>query len=168
MHIAGFARFLALTAVVASGLACVPAALAQDAPPAGTPPTAIPPAAATPPGVATLSAAPAPKVVHLNGASALAKLAKTNPDHAARAERILAAATELCKPGPETVNYASFQADDIRCDGAILRTSNPAKREISFKLDDTRYLALVTVTDPAPRLLRVPDPEQRYRGAPSR
>ena len=86
-----------------------------------------------------------PRVVYLTGAAALTDLAKTNPNHAARAERILAAASELCKPGPETVNYASFQASDIRCDGAILRTSNPAKREIAFTLDDTRYLALVTV-----------------------
>jgi hypothetical protein len=86
-----------------------------------------------------------PRVVYLTGAAALANLAKTNPNHAARAERILAAASELCKPGPETINYASFQASDIRCDGAILRTSNPAKREIAFTLDETRYLALVTV-----------------------
>ena len=168
MRIATLARFVALAAVVASGLASVTTALAEDTPPAAVPPAATPPPGATPPGVDALPAAPTPKVVHLSGASALAKLAKTNPDHAARAQRILAAATELCKPGPETVNYASFQADDIHCDGAILRTSNPAKREISFTLDDTRYLALVTVNDPAPRVLRVPDPEQRYRGAPSR
>ncbi len=103
-------------------------------------------------GTAALAddSAPAPAkasqvVVYLNGASALANLAKTNPNHAARAERILAAASELCKPGPEQINFASFQASDIRCDGAILRTSNPAKREIAFTLDETRYLALVTV-----------------------
>ena len=91
------------------------------------------------------AASKAPVVVYLNGASALADLAKTNPKHAARAERILASASELCKPGPETIDYASFQASDIHCDGAILRTSLPAKRQIAFTLDDTRYLALVTV-----------------------
>src|SRR5262245_13940362 len=58
-----------------------------------------------------------PHVIYLNGASALAELAKTNPNHAARAERILAAASELCKPGPETVSFASFEASDIRCNG---------------------------------------------------
>ncbi len=100
----------------------------------------------------------APKVVHLDSAAALAQLARANPNHAARAERIIAAAAELCKPGPETVNFASFQADDIACDGALLRTSNPPKREISFRLDDTRYLALVTVADIAPRAIRVPLP----------
>jgi hypothetical protein len=91
------------------------------------------------------SASKPPVVVYLNGTPALANLAKTNPNHAARAERILAAASELCKPGPETIDYASFQASDIRCDGAILRTSLPPKREIAFTLDDIRYLALVTV-----------------------
>ena len=97
-------------------------------------------------------------MVHLDGAASLAQLARANPNHAARAERIIAAAAELCKPGPETVNFASFQADDIACNGAILRTSNPPKREISFRLDDTRYLALVTVTDLEPRAVRVPLP----------
>ena len=91
------------------------------------------------------AASQAPRVVYLNSASALDSLAKTNPNHAARAERILAAASELCQPGPAEVNFARFQASDIHCDGAILRTSYPAKREIAFTLDDTRYLALVTV-----------------------
>src|SRR5262245_50989727 len=101
----------------------VSSALADEAPPAPKP----------------------PQVVYLNGAAALANLAKTNPNHAARAERILAAAGELCKPGPESINYASFQASDIRCQGEMLRTSLPAKRQIAFTLDETRYLAMVTV-----------------------
>jgi hypothetical protein len=95
----------------------------------------------------------APKVVHLDGAASLAQLAKANPNHAARAERIIAAAPELCKPGPEAVTFARFQADRIECDGAFLRTSYPAKQEISFTLDDTRYIALVAVADGAPRVI---------------
>ena len=64
---------------------------------------------------------------------------------------------ELCKPGPDKVDYASFQADNIRCEGAILRTSNPPKREIGFTLDETRYVALVTVpVDGTIRLLDAP------------
>ena len=118
------ASALTLSALALSALAVPAPARADDSAPAAT---------------------KAPIVVYLSGASALADLERTNPNHAARAKRILAAASELCKPGPETVNYASFQASDIRCDGAILRTSLPAKREIAFTLDDTRYLALVTV-----------------------
>ncbi len=95
----------------------------------------------------------APKVVHLDGAASLAQLARSNPNHAVRAERIIAAAPELCKPGPETVTFASFQASRIHCDGAFLRTSYPAKQEISFTLDDTRYIALVAVADGAPRVI---------------
>ena len=33
------------------------------------------------------------------------------------------------------------------CSGAFLRTSFPPKREISFQLDETLYVALVTITD---------------------
>jgi hypothetical protein len=35
----------------------------------------------------------------------------------------------------------------------LLRTSNPAKREITFRLDDTKYIALVAMTDDPPRLV---------------
>jgi hypothetical protein len=114
---------LTASALTLAALALSAAALADDSTPAASRP---------------------PTVVYLNSA-ALDELAKTNPDHAVRARRILAAAGELCKPGPAEVNYASFQASDIRCTGEILRTSLPAKREIAFTLDDTRYLALVTV-----------------------
>lgn len=108
-------------------------------------------------GDAAPAPASKPKVVHLDGAASLAALAQTNPNHAARAERILAAAGQLCKPGPEKVDYAGFQADNIRCEGAILRTSNPPKREIGFTLDETRYVALVTVpVDGTIRLLDAP------------
>jgi hypothetical protein len=119
----------AATAVVA--LTASAGALAEDAPAAST----------------------APKVVHLDGAASLAQLAKANPNHAARAQRIIAAAPELCQPGPETVTFASFQASDIKCDGASLRTSYPAKQAITFRLDDTRYIALVAVADGAPRII---------------
>jgi hypothetical protein len=34
-----------------------------------------------------------------------------------------------------------------------VKTSNPPKREISFRLDDTRYVALVTLTEDPPKLV---------------
>jgi hypothetical protein len=87
------------------------------------------------------------KVVYLDGAADLAQLRATNPVHAARAEKILAAANELCRPEPGTISYAGFQARDISCSDMLLRTSFPAKRQIDFTLDDTRYIALVVITD---------------------
>jgi hypothetical protein len=93
------------------------------------------------------------KVVYLYGPGALEQLRLTNPSHYARAERILAAAKELCRPGPTDVEYAKFDARNISCEGSFLRTSNPPQRQISFTLDDTRYIALVFVTDNPPRLV---------------
>jgi hypothetical protein len=93
------------------------------------------------------------KVVYLDGAVDLARLRATNPTHYARAERILAAANELCRPQAGDVSYARFEARDIRCSDMLLRTSNPPKRQINFTLDDTIYIALVVITDDPPRLV---------------
>jgi hypothetical protein len=93
------------------------------------------------------------KVVYLSGAGALDALRTTHPTHYARAQRIIAAANELCRPGPLDMYFARFEARDISCDGMRFRTSNPPKRQISFKLDATRYIALVAVTDQPPRLV---------------
>lgn len=90
------------------------------------------------------SAAP-PHVVYLYGLHDLEKLKSANPDHYARAERILAASDELCRPGPDRVYFAQFEARDISCEGSLLLTSYPAKRRVAFTLDRVRYVALVTV-----------------------
>jgi hypothetical protein len=41
------------------------------------------------------------------------------------------------------------------CSGMLLKTSFPPKREIGFSIDDTWYIALVTVKD-APALQTAP------------
>jgi len=91
--------------------------------------------------------------VYLNGQDDLDRLRATHPDRYARAERIMAAANELCRPRPGEVSYAEFEAKDISCSDVLLKTSNPPKRQISFTLDDTRYIALVAVTDDPPRVM---------------
>ena len=96
---------------------------------------------------------PARPVVRLDGPESLAQLRATNPLHYARAQKILDAANELCRPTAGEVEYAWFNARDINCLRSFLRTSNPPKREISFRLDDTQYIALVTVTDDPPKLV---------------
>jgi hypothetical protein len=93
-----------------------------------------------------------PTVVYLDDAT-LAKLRTTNPNHYARAQKIFAAARELCKPGPPEVTFAKSDARDVSCSKMLLRTSNPPKREITFRLDDTRYIALVAMTEDPPRLV---------------
>jgi len=93
------------------------------------------------------------EVIHLNNAAELAHLRATNPDHYARAERIIAAANRLCRAEAQRVYPARFGASELACDRMLLKTSNPPKRYITFTLDRTRYAALVTVTGDRPRLV---------------
>lgn len=96
---------------------------------------------------------PPSRTVYLDGPADLARLRQANPAHYARAERILAAANQLCRPGPGQLREVAG-ARDLKCAEFLLKTSNPPKRQISFTLDDTRYVALVTITDDPPRLTR--------------
>jgi len=87
--------------------------------------------------------------VHLGSASDLARLRKTNPGHYARAVRLINNANTLCSPGAPKVQNADGR--NISC-AMLLLTSNPPKRELSFTLDDTPYVAMVTVTADRPHL----------------
>jgi hypothetical protein len=93
-------------------------------------------------------------VVYLTDPAAVEQLRTTNPVHYARAQKIISAANYLCRPTPGEIEYASADAKDVSCIRTLLRTSNPPKREIHFRLDDTTYIALVTVTDDPPRLVQ--------------
>ena len=87
--------------------------------------------------------------VQLNSAADLNRLRETNPDHYARATRLMTAANTLCKPGEPKLQ--NTDARDISCDMRLL-TSNPPKRALSFTLDNTHYVAIVTITADPPRL----------------
>jgi len=89
--------------------------------------------------------------VQLNGNADLARLRETNPDHYARAVRLMHAANALCKPGEPKLQNTDGR--DISC-AMLLLTSNPPKRALSFTLDDTRYVAIVTITADPPELTR--------------
>jgi hypothetical protein len=88
--------------------------------------------------------------VRLYTAEDLTNLRTTNPDHYARAARLIAAANQLCQPGKPKLQNTDGR--DISC-GVLLLTSNPPKRELSFVLDRTRYVALVTITADRPKFL---------------
>jgi hypothetical protein len=84
--------------------------------------------------------------VHLDTPDQLAHLRDTNPDHYTRATHILAAANRLCPPGAPKVQEADLRSNEsLKC-GHTFLTSNPPKRRISFTLDGTQYVALVTIT----------------------
>ncbi|HEX8783995.1 MAG TPA: hypothetical protein VF764_11520 [Steroidobacteraceae bacterium] len=88
--------------------------------------------------------------VRLDSAAALARLRKTNPEHYARAVRLMESANSLCKPGAPKLQNADGR--DISC-AMLLLTSNPPKRALSFTLDGTPYVAIVTVTADPPQLM---------------
>jgi hypothetical protein len=83
--------------------------------------------------------------VHLNGAADLERLRATNFNHYLRAQKILAAANELCQPGPAHADPTRFEGDSLSCGGPFLM-SNPPKALLKFHLDDIGYIALVSVT----------------------
>ena len=92
------------------------------------------------------------EVIDLDAAG-LARLQLTNPNHYARVQRILAAANHLCHPRAPDLQLAKWGAQDLSCSQMLLRTSNPPKWRIGFRLDHTRYVASVIVTDDPARLI---------------
>jgi hypothetical protein len=107
----------------------------------------------TPAGAAPLAVK---KWVHLRGGNDLEQLRATNFRHYLRAQKILAAANEICQPGSGQAYPARFAAEHANCQSAIWMTSNPPKKLLSFQLDDVGYIALVTVTVGGGRLMDGP------------
>jgi hypothetical protein len=100
-------------------------------------------------------APPSPRTsVYLNSAADLEHLRESNFNHYLRAQKILAAANEICRPGKETTYFARFDGADPRCLAMLWKTSNPPKKQLTFKLDDVRYIALVSVTDNPARIVK--------------
>jgi hypothetical protein len=67
-----------------------------------------------------------------------------------RAVRLLATAKRLCKPGKPRLQSADGR--EISYD-MVLLTRNPPKRRLSFMLDNTRYIAIVTIMTDQPHLI---------------
>jgi hypothetical protein len=107
-----------------------------------------------------VSAAPAADPTHeqprryerLDSQDALDNLRSANPRHYAIARKILAAANEICDAQTGTPMRMKFDAQDLRCASGFWYTSNPPKRALSFRIDDTVYSALVEVRNLGARL----------------
>ena len=95
---------------------------------------------------ASATATPA-KIVNLDRPGVLQALQRENPDHFRRVTGILAASQETpCQMDEfEKVTRVRFDARGARC-GMIVKTSYPAKLQLSFALDDVRYLGMVTMS----------------------
>ncbi len=94
----------------------------------------------------------AAETVQLFSQEDLARLRASNPNHFARATQLMEAANRYCSLHPPKVQSAELRSSELTC-GRIEKTSNPPKREIHFKLDRTRYIALVTMTADPPELV---------------
>jgi len=94
-----------------------------------------------------------PNVVYLTGAQSLDELRDRNPQHYARAMKIIAAADSLCKPGTPNVVFAKYDARFITCSRMTIYTSLPPQRQLTFRLDDVEYIAMVVLKEPAGKLI---------------
>ena len=84
--------------------------------------------------------------VDLDAPGALEVLQQTNPAHYATVRTILAEV--FLRPDAEVPRWlqASFNARGVFYQPIVL-TSDPPKRRLSFTLDDTRYVVVITLTN---------------------
>jgi hypothetical protein len=90
-------------------------------------------------------------VVRLDDPATMSHLRATDPTHYARVMEILAAANHLCKPTKGELKYTDVQ--DVSSTPSLLRTSNPPKHEVRFRMDGKQYVGLVALTDDPARLV---------------
>jgi hypothetical protein len=85
------------------------------------------------------------KYRRLDSEDALENLRSSNPRHYAIARKILAAANEICDAQKGAPLRMKFEAHDVGCTSSFWFTSNPPKRALRFRIEDTVYTALVEV-----------------------
>jgi hypothetical protein len=88
----------------------------------------------------------AKRTVHLNRPGVLEALQRSDPETHRRVLAIVTLAHESPCQMDEfaRVTRVEFDARNARC-GMVVKTSYPAKLELSFELGDTRYLSIVTM-----------------------
>jgi hypothetical protein len=109
--------------------------------------------------VASAAELPAPagskRTVYLDRV-ALEEMQKSDATRYAQVRRVMAAGSEICGPNAARLwSVANIQS--ANCSSALLKTSYPPKREIGFLIEDTWYVALVTVRDKPALLIGGPD-----------
>jgi hypothetical protein len=86
--------------------------------------------------------------IDLDSPGALEKLARENPAHYVKVERILSEAPRMPVPRMQDWIRTSFDARNVTAP-FLIRTSLPAQADISFTLDDTRYSARIRLDAPS-------------------
>jgi hypothetical protein len=89
--------------------------------------------------------------VDINDPKALDAIQAADP---ARYEKLMGiiqlAGNVSCETLPQMLKV-QYGAENVQCYGALIRTSYPAKRWLSFKLDDTAFSGNVVLTGTQPR-----------------
>jgi hypothetical protein len=88
---------------------------------------------------------PSSRVIDLNAPGAMERLEQSNPRHHDKVTRILAGVLKHADRDVPRWLQASFAASDVSY-APILMTSAPPQRRLSFALDGTRYLAVLTLS----------------------
>ena len=82
---------------------------------------------------------PGPRYIDLRTPNGLEDLRRDNPAHFEKIRQILMGLEEK----PERVEgdwlQVNFAVSDVALDGAVIKTSNPPKQLLSFRLEETRY-----------------------------
>jgi hypothetical protein len=102
-------------------------------------------------GIVQLPALATPAIVDLDTPGVLDSLARSNPVHYDKVQRIVAGIRS--KPDREVSEWlrVSFDAKDVQY-VALLMVSHPPKRRLSFTLDDRTYKTVVTL-DVQPKVI---------------
>ncbi|SRR5258708_6132778 len=92
------------------------------------------------------AATPAKTVVDLDRPGAMDALEQANPEHFRRVSGVIDLASEMPCFTPQfaKLSWAKFDAESAGC-GVMLLTSYPAKRQLSFTIEDTTYNSIVTI-----------------------
>ena len=89
--------------------------------------------------------------IDLNRRGALERLSRENPFHYAIIRRILAGVDEVPEHAVSRWMKSQFNATDITY-SAVLMTSAPPRKQLSFTLETTRYSAVLTLTPDGARV----------------
>ncbi len=87
------------------------------------------------------------QIVDLRGPHALERLEKTDPSHFEIIRKIVAGLREEPQRAESDWLTVNFHAQDVDLSRHLLRTTNPPKQLLRFRLDDVQYLMYVTRAD---------------------
>jgi len=96
--------------------------------------------------VSWVNRAAAGGTVDLDRLGALESLQQSHPAHYAKVKVILEGVSRQRDADVGRWMRVGFDAHDVRY-APIVLTSHPAKRRLSFALDDARYVAVIVLTD---------------------